>query len=167
MKLISPNKITALVYFGASILILVVGARALVQSGAFGDIGEDQINIVTMFALAFEFIMLALYSYTIYNLLGYASDGVHAQTTVGQDVGGRVRRQHRERRDQGLQFHSVVGRVRIVAVLLRLDLAVLHPHHAPAARTWIWHRTAIGEHAGIRPAAVLREDLGEGQVFFA
>ena len=61
-----PNKLIALVYMGASFLILIVGLRALVQAGAFGDISEGFLNIVTIFALGAEFILLFLYGLSMF-----------------------------------------------------------------------------------------------------
>ena len=93
-----------------------------------------------------------------------AGDGVHAELAVAEHVDLGVGRQHRERLYQRPQLHAVVGRVRLVAVGLRDDLAVLDPDHAPAAGAGVRHRAAVGEHAVVGSVFVLGQDLSEGEV---
>ena len=58
-------------------------------------------------------------------------DGVHTQPAVGPNLNRRVLRQHLECLDQRPKLHTVVGRLWVVAVPFRLDLALFHPHHPP------------------------------------
>lgn len=70
---LKTNKIVGAVYFGASLLILIVGVRALVQAGAFGEVNESILTPVTLGALLFEFAMLSLYAFTIFKSGGNSS----------------------------------------------------------------------------------------------
>tara|TARA_Y100001935_G_C16815217_1_gene272164 strand:+ start:46 stop:480 length:435 start_codon:yes stop_codon:yes gene_type:complete len=79
---LKTNKIVGAVYFGASFLILIVGIRALVQAGAFGEVNDSILTPITLIALAFEFAMLSLYAYTIFKSDSNSLEGANESSSI-------------------------------------------------------------------------------------
>jgi hypothetical protein len=86
-------------------------------------------------------------------------DRVDAELAVGVDDEIAVVRQRLERLDQGAQLHPVVGRVRLAAVALGLDLPVLDPDPAPAAGAGVGLAGAVGEDAVLGAVEMGLEDF--------
>jgi len=86
-------------------------------------------------------------------------DSPHAELAVGVDAQLGVLRQQAVPLDQCGELHAIVGGVGVRSVAFREDRVVGHPHDSPAARSRIPLAGTIGEHAGLRPGAVARENF--------
>lgn len=68
---VTAEKRTAFVYAGAAVLIMVVGIRTILQTS---DEGFTPITYITMSALLLEFLLLLMYSFTIFARAGASSE---------------------------------------------------------------------------------------------